>query len=106
MDKANNTISSVNANKSSSPIEKTNGHRSILFGIVIAIIVGIMVGGLFPKLAIKFTIFGEVFLNSLMMIVVPLVIFSMIVGMRRGLWRPSSLQSEEEEVPCVVVDFL
>ncbi len=80
MDKANNTISSVNANKSSSPIEKTNGHRSILFGIVIAIIVGIMVGGLFPKLAIKFTIFGEIFLNSLMMIVVPLVIFSMIVG--------------------------
>ncbi len=80
MDKANSTISSVNTNKSSSPIEKKSGHRSILYGIVIAIIVGIIVGGLFPKLAIKFTIFGELFLNSLMMIVVPLVIFSMIVG--------------------------
>ena len=45
-----------------------------------AIIVGILVGGWLPNLAVKFRILGDMFLNSLMMIVVPLVIFSMIVG--------------------------
>ncbi|UCF79577.1 MAG: dicarboxylate/amino acid:cation symporter [Candidatus Eiseniibacteriota bacterium] len=55
-------------------------HKSILIGIVVAIAVGIAVGGWLPDLAVKFSILGEVFLNSLMMIVVPLVVLSMIVG--------------------------
>ncbi|KPJ61698.1 MAG: sodium:dicarboxylate symporter [Latescibacteria bacterium DG_63] len=48
--------------------------------MVVAILVGIIVGGWAPEVALKFSILGEVFLNALMMIVVPLVIFSMIVG--------------------------
>jgi hypothetical protein len=60
--------------------ENTRGHRTILIGIVVAILVGIAVGGWAPGIAVKFYILGEVFLNSLMMIVVPLVVFSMIVG--------------------------
>merc|ERR1711964_323856 len=52
----------------------------ILIGIVVAIIVGIIIGGFTPTFAVKFTILGDVFLNSLKMIVVPLVILSMIVG--------------------------
>ena len=52
----------------------------ILIGIVVAIIVGIIIGGFTPTFAVKFTILGDVFLNSLKMMVVPLVILSMIVG--------------------------
>ena len=72
--------SSSYAADSTPPAGINRGHRSIFIGIVIAIILGILIGGLFPNFAISFTILGEVFLNSLMMIVVPLVIFSMIVG--------------------------
>ncbi len=61
-------------------VERKSGHRSIFFGIVIAIILGFLTGGLLPDFAVKLAILGELFLNSLMMIVVPLVIFSMIVG--------------------------
>jgi len=59
---------------------KKKGHYNILLGIVIAIVFGIGIGGLFPDIAVKFALLGDVFLNALMMIVVPLVIFSMIVG--------------------------
>mgnify|MGYP003754696989 CR=1 FL=1 len=52
----------------------------ILIGIVVAIIVGIIIGGFAPTFAVKFTILGDIFLNSLKMMVVPLVILSMIVG--------------------------
>ncbi|MBE9510741.1 MAG: dicarboxylate/amino acid:cation symporter [Bacteroidetes bacterium] len=58
----------------------TGSHKRILIGIIIAIIVGTLVGGWLPNLAVKFRILGDMFLNSLMMIVVPLIIFSMIVG--------------------------
>mgnify|MGYP003681957102 CR=1 FL=1 len=51
-----------------------------MLGIIIAIVVGTVVGGLLPKIAVKFSILGDVFLNSLMMIVIPLVVLSMIVG--------------------------
>jgi len=76
----NSSKSTIHANESISPSENNKGHRSVLIGIVVAIIVGIVVGGWLPNLAMKFTILGEIFLNSLMMIVVPLVVFSMIVG--------------------------
>jgi solute carrier family 1 (high affinity glutamate transporter) protein 1 len=66
--------------ESASTGEGRGGHRWVLVGIVIAIFVGIIVGGWAPELALKFSILGEVFLNALMMIVVPLVVFSMIVG--------------------------
>ena len=61
------------------PSENSGGHK-ILFGIIIAIIVGIIVGGWLPGFAVKTDILGEIFLNSLKMIVVPLVMLSMIVG--------------------------
>ena len=57
-----------------------NGGQRILIGIVIAIIVGLVVGGWIPNFAAKTTLLGDIFLNALKMIVVPLVIFSMIVG--------------------------
>ena len=61
--------------------DRDNGnHQNILVGIIIAIVLGTVTGGWLPNLAVKFSILGEVFLNSLMMIVVPLVILSMIVG--------------------------
>ena len=52
----------------------------LLYGIVIAIVAGAIIGGFAPDFAIHTTILGEIFLNLLKMIVVPLVILSMIVG--------------------------
>ena len=57
-----------------------SGGQRILIGIVIAIIVGLVVGGWMPNFAAKTTLLGDIFLNALKMIVVPLVMFSMIVG--------------------------
>ena len=67
---------------SQSPEASTGGSGSqrILIGIVIAIIVGFIVGGWIPNFAAKTTLLGDIFLNALKMIVVPLVMFSMIVG--------------------------
>jgi len=58
----------------------TGSHKRILVGIVVAIFVGTAIGGWLPELAVKFRLLGELFLNALMMIVVPLVMLSMIVG--------------------------
>ena len=66
----NNTVSKSNKRK----------RPSILLGIIIAIIIGTIVGGWFPDFAVRFNILGEVFLNSLMMIVVPIVMLSLIIG--------------------------
>ena len=60
--------------------EGNGGSQRILIGIVIAIIVGLVVGGWIPSFAAKTTLLGDIFLNALKMIVVPLVMFSMIVG--------------------------
>ncbi|HOO73004.1 MAG TPA: dicarboxylate/amino acid:cation symporter [Spirochaetota bacterium] len=55
-------------------------HINLLPGIVAAIFAGFLVGGFFPAAGIKFSILGKIFLNLLTMIVMPLVIFSLIVG--------------------------
>lgn len=60
--------------------KKPKASTGLLFGIVIAIIAGVLFGGFAPSYATHTKIFGEIFLNLLMMIVVPLVILSMIVG--------------------------
>ena len=52
----------------------------LLYGIVIAIVAGALIGGFAPNFAVHTTILGEVFLNLLKMIVVPLIILSMVVG--------------------------
>ena len=54
----------------------SQSRKWILTGIITAIFCGTLVGGWIPNLAVKFSILGELFLNSLMMIVVPLVMFS------------------------------
>ncbi len=56
------------------------GNLGLLIGIVIAIIVGALVGGFAPGFAKHTEILGDIFLTLLRMIVVPLVIFSMVVG--------------------------
>ena len=80
----NNSHSSPDrtAQSTSSP-EKKGNPPYILIGIIIAIILGTITGGWLPNLAVKFSILGDVFLNSLMMLVVPLVMLSMIVGITK-----------------------
>ena len=72
----------LQTNPSVSPEASTGGNsgQRILIGIVIAIIIGLVVGGWIPNFAAKTTLLGDIFLNALKMIVVPLVMFSMIVG--------------------------
>ncbi len=48
--------------------------------ILLAILLGALFGGLFPEQALHVNFLGEIFLNALRMIVVPLVVASMIVG--------------------------
>ncbi|MDE0502613.1 MAG: dicarboxylate/amino acid:cation symporter, partial [Candidatus Poribacteria bacterium] len=69
----------MNQTTHEAPSENGGGHK-ILIGIVIAIIVGIIIGGWLPNVAAKTDVLGEIFLNSLKMIVVPLVMLSMVVG--------------------------
>ena len=52
----------------------------ILYGIIIAIILGTLIGGFAPSFGKHTEVLGEIFLTLLRMIVVPLVIFSMVVG--------------------------
>jgi len=75
----NNTPISNQASTSSTKKDSQN-RKWILSCIIAAILCGTLIGGWIPNLAVKFSILGELFLNSLMMIVVPLVMFSMIVG--------------------------
>lgn len=59
---------------------KVKGSLGLLYGIIIAIVAGALIGGLAPDVARHTSILGEIFLNLLKMIVVPLVMLSMIVG--------------------------
>ena len=65
--------------------ENENGSKpkvslGLLYGIIVAIIAGAIIGGYAPGFAVHTTILGEIFLNLLKMIVVPLVVLSMVVG--------------------------
>ncbi len=60
--------------------QKPKVSLGLLYGIIIAIVAGAFIGGYAPDIAVHTTILGEVFLNLLKMIVVPLVILSMVVG--------------------------
>jgi Na+/H+-dicarboxylate symporter len=61
--------------------DKNNGNQTyLLVGIIIAIVLGTVIGGWFPNMAVKSSILGEIFLNLLKMLVIPLVMLSMIVG--------------------------
>ncbi len=61
-----------------------NGHTEsnfgLLIGIVVAIVLGALFGGFVPEYAKHTHVLGDIFLTLLNMVVVPLVIFSMVVG--------------------------
>ncbi|MDA0746817.1 MAG: dicarboxylate/amino acid:cation symporter [bacterium] len=57
----------------------TRQNRFLLF-IALAIVLGAILGGQFPQQALYIGFIGDLFLNALKMIVVPLVVVSMIVG--------------------------
>jgi hypothetical protein len=83
MNKGNVLHSDNSDSKSSTSANGKEKKSKLLIGILIAIFLGTLVGGWFPDIALKFSILGEVFLNSLMMLVVPLVVLSLIVGITR-----------------------
>lgn len=60
--------------------DKPKVSLGLLYGIIIAIVAGTLIGGFAPDFAAHTTVLGEIFLNLLMMIVVPLILFSMLVG--------------------------
>jgi len=53
---------------------------NLLVGILIGITVGAMLGGFSPEMGKEVKFIGELFIRSLMMLVVPLVMASMVVG--------------------------
>ncbi len=69
----------MNQTTHEAPSENGGGHN-ILIGIIVAIVIGIIIGGWLPGVAAKTHVLGEIFLNLLKMIVVPLVMLSMVVG--------------------------
>ena len=60
--------------------KKSNGHGSLTLFIIGAIVLAILFGWLAPGIAVKFKVGGKIFLNLLMMMVVPLVIMSVMSG--------------------------
>ncbi len=60
--------------------KSNNSHNRILVEIIIGIVVGVILGGFFPVFSVKLSFMGDIFLNSLMMIVIPIVMFSIITG--------------------------
>ncbi len=57
-----------------------NKEHVLLYTTLFSVITGILVGGFFPEHAVHTKIFGDIFLNVLKMIVVPLIMVSMMVG--------------------------
>src|SRR4030042_3869023 len=57
--------------------------KYIMFGILTGIIAGVFLGWYFPRYALKIRFFGDLFLNSLRMIIIPLIVASMIMGVAR-----------------------
>ena len=63
----------MDRNENTTDYDGGNGESpSILIGIIGAIILGVIIGGFAPGFAKHFSVLGEIFLNSLKMIVVPL----------------------------------
>lgn len=55
-------------------------HTKLLIGIIIGIVAGALLGGWWPAAGVTVSVLGDGFLNMLMVLVVPLVVFSMVVG--------------------------
>ena len=54
--------------------------KSLIIQILIAIVVGVCLGGFFPDFARSIEFLGKLFINSLSMLIIPLVMTSMIVA--------------------------
>lgn len=65
------------------PLEPPKRIPWLLPAILLAIVLGVILGGWFPNIAVNTSLLGDIFLNTLMMLVVPLVMLSMIVGITR-----------------------
>ncbi len=63
-----------------SPDDSSKNSSRLAYGIIAAIVVGAAIGGLAPEVGLRLKVLGELFINALMMIVVPLVMLSMITG--------------------------
>ncbi|MHC4251206.1 MAG: dicarboxylate/amino acid:cation symporter, partial [Planctomycetota bacterium] len=62
---------------------KVRGSNRLLIAIVAGIVVGVLLGGLWPAAGAGLAFLGELFINALLMLVVPLVMTSMVVGISR-----------------------
>lgn len=59
---------------------KTTGPHNLLIGMLLGILTGILLGGLIPSFGLGIQFLGDLFLQALFALVVPLVVSSMIVG--------------------------
>ncbi|MCA9456673.1 MAG: cation:dicarboxylase symporter family transporter, partial [Nitrospira sp.] len=59
---------------------KASSPHHLLIGMLLGIVVGILLGGLAPSIGLSFAFIGDLFLQALFALVVPLVMSSMIVG--------------------------
>ena len=61
-------------------VKPANNRSKIILYIIVAVVAGMVTGGFVPDIAVKFSLLGEIFINALMMLVIPIVILSLIVG--------------------------
>ncbi len=66
-------------NQLSHPMRNPTSGR-LLAGLLLGILAGTLVGGVFPHLGLSVKFLGDLFLSALLMLVVPLIVTSMIVG--------------------------
>jgi Na+/H+-dicarboxylate symporter len=61
---------------------RESGLRSygLLIGIVVGVLLGILFGTYFPESAVHTKILGDLFLNALTMMVLPIIVTSMVIG--------------------------
>src|SRR4030067_1977292 len=76
------TMTQILPNHEYSPLQAkpANNRSKIILYIIIAVVAGMVTGGFVPDIAVKFSLLGEIFINALMMLVIPIVILSLIVG--------------------------
>ncbi|WP_347274258.1 dicarboxylate/amino acid:cation symporter [Candidatus Kuenenia sp.] len=76
------TMTQILPNHEYSPLQAkpANKRSKIILYIIIAVVAGMVTGGFVPDIAVKFSLLGEIFINALMMLVIPIVILSLIVG--------------------------
>jgi len=64
----------------STPAPTRKGPDPLLIGILAGIVLGALFGGAFPQTAVHVKFMGDLFIHALMLMVVPLVVASMVVG--------------------------